>query len=440
MCRFILLEHHVMALGLFQTSVLGMSSQSHALGVISNNIANVSTGGFKRSDTAFSTLLSDTIAFQPGNPATPWPSSTQSDLGGVRAYDVARISEAGEYITTGRDMDIAIQGRGFFVMNGAVNGSGNTVYGRDGQLFEASVGTLTIAGTDGAPITVQQGYLVDKNGYFLQGWAAAADGSIGTAGPLTSIRVDPDAFAASGEATTAAKLALNLPASSAAGSVETYGIDVFDSAWQQQSLQLSFSKSAASPLLWSMSVNGTPAGDLQFGSDGKITSPSSLQLSLPLANGAGAGDDTRAEFTLDVSGFTQYANDLIAYDYTRDGYAPGALESIRFNAEGDVVGVFDNGRSRTLYRLAIANFANPDGLGGLSGNVYEETASSGAAVLSGAGEAGRGLIAADTLEKSNVDLGDEFSQMVLTQNAYNSSATAFRTLDEMTQVARDLYR
>ena len=429
-----------MALGLFQTSVLGMSSQSHALDVISNNIANASTGGYKRSETAFSTLLSDSIAFQPGNPDTPWPSSTQSDLGGVRAYDLARISEAGDYTATGRDMDIALQGNGFFVLNGAVDGSGRTVYGRDGQLSEATVGTQTIAGPDGAPITVEQGYLVDKNGYFLQGWAAAADGSIGTGGPLSSIRVDPDAFAASGEATTAAKLALNLPASSAAGTEETYGIDVFDSAWQQQSLQLSFSKSATSPLLWSLSVNGSPAGELQFASDGKIVSPTSLDLSLAFANGAGAEDDTHASFTLDVSGFTQYSNDLIAYDYTRNGSAPGALESIQFNAEGDVVGQFDNGRSRTLYRLAIADFANPDGLGGLSGNVYEQTATSGAAILDGAGEAGRGIIAASTLEKSNVDLGDEFSHMILTQNAYNSSATAFRTLDEMTEVARDLYR
>jgi flagellar hook protein FlgE len=189
-----------------------------------------------------------------------------------------------------------------------------------------------------------------------------------------------------------------------------------------------------------MSVNGSPVGDLQFGSDGKIAAPSLFKLSLPFAGGAGGAGDSRAEFTLDVSGFTQFSDDLFAYDYTRDGYAPGALESVRFNAEGDVVGVFDNGRTRTLYRLAIADFANPDGLGGLSGNVYEETASSGAAVLSGAGEAGRGLIATDMLEKSNVDLGDEFSQMIQTQNAYNSSATAFRTLDEMTQVARDLYR
>ena len=428
-----------MFLGLFQPSVLGMSSQSHALGVISGNIANATTGGYKRSETAFASMLSDSVSFQPGNPATPWPSSTQSDLGGVRAYDLARISDEGEYTATGRDLDIAIQGHGLFVMNGAVDGSGRTVYGRDGRLSETTTGSQTVTGADGTPVTVQQGYLVDKNGYFLQGWAAAADGSVTEGGPLTSLRIDPDAFTSSGEATTAATLALNLPAG-ADGAVETYGIDVFDSAAHQRSVQLSFSKSSTSSLLWTMSVDGVPAGDLQFGSDGRIVSPQSFELSLAYANGAGTADDTTARLTLDVSGFTQYATSFVAYDYRRDGYAPGALESVRFDGDGDVVGLFDNGRSQTLYRLAIADFNNPDGLGGLSGNVYTATAGSGGAMLASAGDGGRGLIAPNTMETSNVDLGDEFGRMIQTQNAYNSSATAFRTIDEMTEVARDLYR
>lgn len=427
-----------MALGLFQPSVLGMSSQSHALGVISGNIANATTGGYKRSETGFASLLSDSVSFQPGNPATPWPSSTQSDLGGVRSYDLARISDEGEYTATGRNLDIAIQGHGFFVMNGAVDGSGRTVYGRDGRLSETTIGNQTGTGADSTAANVQQGYLVDKNGFFLQGWAAAADGSVSSGGPLTSLRIDPDAFTSSGEATTAATLALNLPA--ADGAVEAYGIDVFDSAAQQRSVQLSFSKSATSSLLWTMSVDGVPAGDLQFGSDGRIISPQSFDLALAYPNGAGAADDTTARLTLDVSGFTQYATGFVAYDYCRDGYAPGALASIRFDSGGDVVGLFDNGRSQTLYRLAIADFNNPDGLGGLSGNVYAATAESGGALLASAGDGGRGAIAPDTMETSNVDLGDEFGRMIQTQNAYNSSATAFRTIDEMTEVARDLYR
>jgi flagellar hook protein FlgE len=142
-------------LGCFQTAVCGMSGQGHALDVIGANIANVSTGGYKRTDTGFRTLLSETIAFHPANPEAAGPASIQSDLGGMRASDSARISEAGEYATTGRDLDIAIGGRGFFILSGAADGSGGTMYGRDGQLDIAAVGG--------------KGYLVDKNGYFLQG-------------------------------------------------------------------------------------------------------------------------------------------------------------------------------------------------------------------------------------------------------------------------------
>ena len=147
---------------------------------------------------------------------------------------------------------------------------------------------------------------------------------------------------------------------------------------------------------------------------------------------------TTAAFTLDVGAFTQFAGDFLAYDYARDGYAPAGLSGIDFNERGEVIGSFDNGLTRPLYRLAIADFANPDGLGQLSGNIYVESETSGQATVAGAGESGLGDINPGTLEKSNVDLAQEFSRMMLTQNAYNSSATAFRTIDEMTEVARDL--
>lgn len=129
---------------------------------------------------------------------------------------------------------------------------------------------------------------------------------------------------------------------------------------------------------------------------------------------------------------------LQRYDYARDGYPPGALSGIDFNERGEVIGQFDNGRTRPLYRLALADFANPDGLGQLSRNVYMESEKSGEAVVAEAGEDGLGEVSPHTLERSNVDLAKEFSRMTLTQDAYNSSATAFRTIDEMIEVARDL--
>ena len=230
-------------LGCFQAAVCGMSGQSHALDVIGANIANVTTGGYKRTDTGFRTLLSDTIAFHPGNPDAAGSASIQSDLGGMRASDSTRISEAGEYAATGRDLDIAVAGRGFFILNGAADGSGATAYGRDGQLAVATVGA--------------EGYLVDKNGYFLQGWAAAPDGSFPTGGALSPMRVDGEAFTSTGAPTTSASLSLNLPADDPTGGAESYIVDVFDSGAQQRSLQFSFVKQAANS--WSLVASGGPA-------------------------------------------------------------------------------------------------------------------------------------------------------------------------------------
>ena len=415
-------------LGCFQAAVCGMSGQSHALDVIGANIANVTTGGYKRTDTGFRTLLSDTIAFHPGNPDAAGSASIQSDLGGMRASDSARISEAGEYAATGRDLDIAVAGRGFFILNGAADGSGATAYGRDGQLAVATVGA--------------EGYLVDKNGYFLQGWAAAPDGSFPTGGALSPMRVDADAFTSAGAPTTSASLSLNLPADHPTGAAEGYVIDVFDSAAQQRSLQFSFVKQAANS--WSLVASGgpgdtvsvSPAPVLAFDAMGQLIGPQNYSVNARFADDM-AGPTTAA-FTLDVGAFTQFAGDSLAYDYARDGYAPAGLSGIDFNERGEVIGSFDNGLTRPLYRLALADFANPDGLGQLSGNIYVESETSGRATVAGVGESGLGEINPGTLEKSNVDLAKEFSRMMLTQNAYNSSATAFRTIDEMTEVARDL--
>jgi flagellar hook protein FlgE len=236
----------------FQTSISGMSGQSHALDVIGANIANVTTGGYKRSETSFQTVLSDTVAFHPGNPDAPGPASVQSDLAGIRPRDNVRISQPGEYAATGRDLDIAVAGRGFLILDSSPDGSGATVYGRDGQLSVA-----TLAGPGGAVAGETQGYLVDKNGYFLQGWPAAPDGSFPSGGASASMRVDADAFTSVGAPTTAATLAVNLPADDTVGRTESYTIDVFDSAAKQRSLQLSFAKQAANT--WSLVASGGPA-------------------------------------------------------------------------------------------------------------------------------------------------------------------------------------
>ena len=190
--------------GAFVSSTLAMLSQSHSLNTISSNLANINTGGYKANETRFSTVLSGSL-FE------------QSDLGGIRVKDTQLIDKQGNLIVSDRALYVAISGKGFFILKSKLTG-GETFYGRDGSFSIDTPGlTGTATADDGTTLTIKQGFLVDKNGFFVQGRAAAADGTFPTSGSLTSLRVDQFAFAGAGKATTTATLDLNLPALDSAG-------------------------------------------------------------------------------------------------------------------------------------------------------------------------------------------------------------------------------
>ncbi len=189
------------AYGAFSISTLGMKSQAHAMGTIGDNISNMMTGGYKRTETKFSGILSKSL-FE------------QSDIGGNKTKDFQRIENQGNLITGDSPFDLAINGKGFFVLNTALSG-GKTVYGRDGSFSEIIGSSKSISETkaDGTTSTfsTNDGYLVDKNGYYVQGWAANTATS-GFSASLKEMKIDPYAFFGSGVPTTSATLALNLPA------------------------------------------------------------------------------------------------------------------------------------------------------------------------------------------------------------------------------------
>ncbi len=181
----------------FAPSTLGLMSQAQSLGTISQNIANVTAAGYKRTETRFQTVLSQSLG-------------QQSDLGGVRPVDAQMIDQQGIVLPTSRDLDLAIIGDGFFVVSTALTG-GETFYTRDGS-FEMQLST---PGTGGSSATSAPGYLVDKNGYYLKGWAPDAAGVFPTSGAVQALRVDPDFFANTFSASTLATLGVNLPSDAA---------------------------------------------------------------------------------------------------------------------------------------------------------------------------------------------------------------------------------
>ena len=134
------------------------------------------------------------------------------------------------------------------------------------------------------------------------------------------------------------------------------------------------------------------------------------------------------------------AGSLTELDYDRDGFPPGELKSVDFDAHGVIHGFFSNGQTQPLYRLGIADVPNPDGMRMLSGNVFALSEDSGDVTVGAAGQGGFALVNPESLELSNVELADEFTRMIMTQRAYSSSATVFKTVDEMLQVASQLKR
>lgn len=428
--------------GAFHSSVLGMISQSHALGVIGANIANVATDGFKRTDTHFHTLLGQTMSSQPGTPSLDGPLTSQSDIAGVRAKDYARIALQGQIAGSDGLHDVAINGRGFFVLGGADGAAGQMAFTRDGSFVEQIGAATSVTMPDGTLLSGNETYLSDAGGRYVMGWPAGPSASAPVGGALGPIRTDPFAFASEAQPTTEARLALNLPAFADNGAAERYSIEIFDSAGRPRPIELSFTRSATDA--WDVAATGSPGDALTLGPSPvpplSFTPTGETTGAVPYTLAIAHADGATSAFSLDMSGFRQYSGALTQLDFERDGYSAGVLDRVAFDAAGTVIGTFTNGQSRPLYRLALADFSNPEGLTPLSGNLFAESGASGAAGLGAAGEDGFGAIAPGALERSNVELSDEFTKMMVTQQAYNASATAFRTTDEMSTIARDLKR
>lgn len=412
--------------GAFTSSMMSMMSQSTALDTIGSNIANVNTGGYKKTETRFATVLSKSI-------------NTTSDLSGVKPNNLQRIDSQGTVVSTSRNLDAAILGHGFFILNSEADGSGETLYTRDGSFETKNGDAITVTADDGvSQITSNEAYLVDKNGNYVMGWSPETDGTFNASSQLSALRVDSYAFQDAGIATTENTLDLNIPADDASGSTHSYNIQVYDSTGTARTITLGFEKQTTNNT-WTVTADSSGSTSmapvtLNFDGDGQLVSPTSLNLNFSWANGETVSS------ALDVSAVTQYAGAFTPHNYWQNGYGSGQLREFTFDATGNIQGQFTNSQVRPIYRLGLAVFANPDGLETVSGNMFKESEFSGSANVVSAGENTYASISGNAVEISNVDIADEFTKMIVTQQAYNSSATVFRTVDEMTTVARDLKR
>ncbi|WP_158783078.1 flagellar hook protein FlgE [Pantoea sp. BAV 3049] len=399
----------------FSQAVSGLNAASSNLDVIGNNIANSATVGFKSATVSFADMFAD------------------SKVGlGVKVAAVTQDFGDGTTTSTSRGLDVAISQSGFFRMTDT---SGAVYYSRNGQFtLDAN---RNIVNADGLQLT---GYPATGTPPTVQTGANPVGLSI------------PDA-AMPAKATTTAAITANLnstdstPATTPfdSANVDTYNskasMTTYDSLGNEHTINLYFVKGATDSTTdptnptttWNVqavdSSTGASAGtwDMTFNSSGQLTSSATQTISMATLNGSAP-----SSFTLNLAGSQQQNTGTSTFgNPTQNGYKPGDLTSYQINNDGTVVGNYSNEQTQTLGQIALANFANPEGLKSKGNNVWSATNSSGQALVGLAGTGNLGTLTAGAVESSNVDLSKELVNMIVAQRNYQSNAQTIKTQDQI---------
>lgn len=401
-----------------RSGVSGMSAQSSRMAAISDNISNSATVGYKRASVDFSTLV------------TSSGSDTTYSAGGVRSNVNYQVLKDGTIQGTQSATDLAIEGRGFFVVaNRATAAQGAPSY------------ALTRAGSF---LPDDQGFLRNSAGQYLQAWKLNPDGSLPTVNKssfdnLSAVSIAGLAYG--GSKTTQMNFSGNLPAQ-ATGSFDTTST-FYDGIGNPMDVTLTWTKTA-NPNEWTLGVTG-PAGYTVALSSSTVTfDPTGPNAGLPtgplptitLTSPASPISDT---ITIGMSNVTQLNGDYVP-QFVGDGAKAGRVSTVDIDKSGTLWAIYDNGARQALYQVPVADVVNPDGLTVQDGNTYTLGADSGALTL-GPGNAGTvGSVTGYALEQSNVDIAEELVSLIETQRAYSSNATIVRTADEMVDETTRLKR
>jgi flagellar hook protein FlgE len=410
----------------FQHGLSGLNASSKNLDVIGHNIANSNTTGFKASRAEFAEMVASSMGAGGG-----------ANYGiGVEVAAVAQQFSQGNVTVTGNNLDVAINGNGFFKVQ---QPDGSSAYTRAGNFKLDKVGDLVTNG--GAQV---MGFKVDP----------ATGLSTSEAQPLSF----PTGAPIQAKQTESIKATLNLDARAkdAAGDPaatppiaptprSTYGtsINVYDSQGVATPVNLYFMKTGTANT-WNVYTTldetaqpaTSPLGTIAFDENGKIdTTTSTLSLTVtPTANpNAGGAAPAVVDFDveIDLSGASQFGSKFAVADLSQNGYASGDLTSINISNDGMVMASYSNGVTRAEAQVALANFRNPQGLLAVGGNNWVESSDSGAPVLGKPGDGNFGALRSGALEDSNVDLTAELVNMMTAQRAYQANAQTIKTQDQV---------
>ncbi|MFM5615640.1 lateral flagellar hook protein FlgEL [Aeromonas veronii] len=392
----------------FSIGLSGLRAVNQELSVISNNVANASTAGFKSSRAEFAAVYGG------------------GQAGGVEMNNVSQnFDRNGDVMRTGRGLDLAISGSGFFVLK---DGSGQTSYTRAGMFQRDSGNYLTTASG-----TRLQGYTTDDAGKLQSG--VVGDIQV-KAGSLPAKASDKLEFVANLKA-DASKIDQTVAANKFDPTKsETFNYSqsskVYDSLGTEHTVTQYFVKT--DPNKWDVhySFNGKPAGgvvNMVFNKNGTLESPTSFPDLDLKPDGA-----TEILLKLDMARVSQYASDFNATRNQSNGYTAGDLTGVRVDADGGVYATFTNGQSLLQGQVVMANFTNPNGLLQTNNTTWQQSFSSGQPVLGAPGTGTMGQLTAGAYESSNVDLTGELVSLMTSQRNYQANAKTISSADKMTQV------
>ncbi|MEZ9708837.1 flagellar hook protein FlgE [Vibrio breoganii] len=384
----------------FHISMSGLTAASKDLGVIGNNIANVNTAGFKGSRSEFSSVYNGQ---QPG---------------GVQVASISQnFDQTGNIVGTGRSLDLAIGGSGFFVLN---DGAGNTQYSRAGMFQMNSNGF--IVSSDGAKL---QGYPADVNGNVMNG--VITDLTVGT-DSLKAQSTDKVDFTANLNAGASIVDGVTNPfdPTNPDSYTSSYATTIFDSLGNEHTVEQYFVKTADNSWDVHAVVNGTleSSNALSFDTDGALIAGQTY--SVPF-NPPGA-----TPMTIDVNfdGTTQYGSDYIVTKNSTNGYTSGEYTGLRIDDDGSVFATYSNGQSQLQGQVVLADFTAPQGLQQVSGTGWVATSASGQPLVGAAGTGTYGEIYSGSIESSNVDLTESLVNLMDTNQYFTANMKAVNTIME----------
>lgn len=402
------------------SAISGLRNNQIFMDVIGNNIANVNTTAFKGSKVSFQDVVAQTLSSGGGaGGSNPTQVGLGIALGGIDSLDTQ-----GSLQSTGRATDLAIQGDGFFVVKDA----DSTYYTRDGA-FNLS--------TDGYLVT-------NSGGLKVQGWLVnPATGSIDATAAPSELSI-PIGKQAAGKVTSSASFKGNLNTDALTGDKAVTTLDVYDSQGTKHSVKITFEKTGANawtwlgePLTTGDAISPGSATSFSFGEDGIYsTSNPAAQLSVSFTGAATSPVDV----TLDLSNLTQFATGSEVNVASQNGMPAAALVDFAVKSDGEIVGNYANGANQTLGQIALATFDNSRGLYSVGNNRYQTSGTSGSPRVGVAGTGARGTLVGGALESSNVDLAQQFTDLIVAERAFEANTRVITSADQMLQDLVNLKR